>query len=250
MFFEALRVEYIANLICLLACCLPTVTSQAAQPQESALHSAQVALFEHKMRRIVGHFSTSGRTLVASVVDLAYRYELPMAVEYAERDATTRPLNLEFDHESVRAILEDIIRQAPQYRVSFSNNIVDIFAPKAREDTSNLFNKVIKDFSITEMETRRAEFQLFCDLSKVTGSSVCSGSLATGQWEPQRITLRMQNAKVYEVLNAIVAQNGKAIWTVTASPRQVSMQTGGFWYIYPLQRPFQAGVLERLSRVR
>jgi hypothetical protein len=184
------------------------------------------------------------------VVDLAYRYELPMAVEYAERDATTRPLNLEFDHESVRAILEDIIRQAPQYRVSFSNNIVDIFAPKAREDTSNLFNKVIKDFSVTEMETRRAEFQLFCALSKVTGSSVCSGSLATGQWEPQRITLHMQNAKIYEVLNAIVGQNGKAIWTVTASPRQVSMQTGGFWYIYPLQRPFQAGVLERLSRVR
>ena len=60
----------------------------------------------------------------------------------------------------------------------------------------------------------------------------------------------MQNAKVYEVLNAIVAQNGKAIWAVTASPRKLSMQTGGFWYIYPLQQPFQEGVVERLSRMR
>jgi hypothetical protein len=173
-----------------------------------------------------------------------------MAVEYADNDAATRPLNLQFNNASVRAILEDIVRQAPQYQVSFSNSIVDIFAPKAREDTSNLLNQVIKDFSVSEMETREADFQLFCDLSKVTGSSVCSGSLATGQWEPQRISLHMQNAKVYEVLNAIVAQNGKAIWTVTARPRQLSMQTGGFWYIYPLQQPFQEGVLERLSRVR
>ena len=98
MFFEALRVEYIANLICLLACCLPTVTSQAAQPQESALHSAQVALFEHKMRRIVGHFSTSGRIFAANVIDLAYRFALPMAIEYADRDATTRPLDLQFNN--------------------------------------------------------------------------------------------------------------------------------------------------------
>jgi len=213
-------------------------------------HAAQVELFEHRTSRIVEHFSTSGRTLVASVVDLAYSYQLPMAVEYADSDAATRPLHLQFNNKSVRAILEDIVRQAPQYRVSFSNSIVDIYAPRAREDTSNLLNQVIKDFSVSEMETRRAEFQLFCDLSMVTGSSACTGSLAGGQWEPQRITLHLQNAKVYEVLNAIVAQNGKAIWTITASPRKLSMQTGGFWYIYPLQRPFQEGVVERLARVR
>src|ERR1700730_17193794 len=131
-FFEALRVEYIANLICLLACCLPTVTAQAGQPQLGALHFAQVALFEHKTRRIVGHFSTSGRTLVASVVDLAYSYELPMAVEYAERDATTRPLNLEFNNQPIQPTHENIIPQAPQYRDTCPNNIVDIFAPRAR----------------------------------------------------------------------------------------------------------------------
>jgi hypothetical protein len=230
--------------------CLLTVSAQTGQPQESAPHSAQVALFEHKTSRIVEHFSTSGRTLVASVVDLAYRYQLPMAVEYADRDAATRPLNLQFNNQSVRAILEELVRQAPQYRVSFSNSIVDIFAPQAREDTSNLLNQVMKDFSVSEIETREADFQLFCDLSKVTGSSACTGSLAAGQWEPQRITLHLQNAKVYEVLNAIVAQNGKAIWTVTASPRKLSMQTGGFWYIYPLQQPFRESVLERLSGVR
>ena len=56
----------------------------------------------------------------SSVVDLAYTYQLPMALECADRDATTRPLNLQFHNESVRRILEGIIRQSPAFRVSFA----------------------------------------------------------------------------------------------------------------------------------
>jgi hypothetical protein len=244
-------VGYAPKLISVLACWLPIVSAQAVKPQDRRTQSAQVALFEHKTNRVVERFSTSGRTLVASVVDLAYRFQLPMAVEYADRDATTRPLDLQFHNESVRGILEAIVRQAPQYRVSFSEGIVDIFAPKAREDTSNLLNKVIKDFSLAEMETREADFQLFCALAHEVKSQGCGGSLAVGQWEPLRITVHLQNAKVYEVLNAIVAQNGKAIWTVTASPEKLSnLQSGGIWYIYPLQQPFEATVSERLARMQ
>ena len=62
--------------------------------------------------------------------------------------------------------------------------------------------------------------------------------------------MHLQNAKVYEVLNGIVAQNGKAIWTVTASPEKLSnLQSGGIWYIYPLQR-FEATVSERLAKMQ
>jgi hypothetical protein len=53
----------------------------------------------------VARFDTSGRSLVAAVVDLAFRYQLPTAIEYADRDATTRSLNLQFRDESVREIL-------------------------------------------------------------------------------------------------------------------------------------------------
>jgi hypothetical protein len=67
---------------------------------------------------------------------------MPMALEYVDRDATTRPLNLQFHNESVRRILEGIIRQAPEFRISFAEGLVDIFAPQRREDTSNLLNRV------------------------------------------------------------------------------------------------------------
>jgi hypothetical protein len=174
--------------------------------------------------------------LIATLVDLAFTYQLPTAIEYADRDGTTRALNLQFRNESVREILKTTIQQFPEYGVSFSGGIVDVFAPKAREDSSNLLNKVIADFAVTQVDTHEADFQLFCVVSREVGSQACGGSIAIGQWEPLKITLRLRKAKVYEVLNAIVAQNGKAIWTVMVRPEKLSkLQNGGIWYVYPLE---------------
>jgi hypothetical protein len=78
----------------------------------------------------------------------------------------------------------------------------------------------------------------------------CAGSLAIGQWPSVEITLHLQNAKVYEILNAIVAQNGKAVWTLMARPDALSKrQSANLWYVYPLQQPFKSTVLERLARI-
>ena len=168
--------------------------------------------------------------------------------EYADREATTRPLNLDFHNESVRRIFESITGQVPGYSVSFSGGVVDVFAARGREDSSNLLNKVIKDFAVTQVDTHHADFQLFCAVVREVGSQGCTGSIAIGQWGPLKITLHLQNAKAYEVLNAIVAHNRKAIWTVMVRPDNLSrLQVGGIWYIYPLQQPFKASVSERLA---
>lgn len=209
----------------------------------------RVSEFEQKISNLVERFSTSGRTLADSVIELAYKHQVPMAIEYADREATTRPLNLEFHNKSFRGIVEAIVKEDPQYRVSFSNGIVDIFSPMAREDSSNLLNRIMKDFSVTEMETRLADSQLFCALVQSARSGGCTESLAIGQWDPLRITLHMHNARVYEILNAIVAQNGRAIWTVTASKLTSLPQCCGLWYIYPLEQPFKSVVSDRLVRM-
>jgi hypothetical protein len=155
------QIILVAIIFCLFAWLQPMAPAQAVKPPDARPQS-QMSLFDHQIGQVVKRFNTSGKTVVASLVELSYWYQLPTAVEYADRDATTRPLNLEFHNQSVRRIVEAIVRQAPQYRVSFSQGIVDIFSPKARGDASNLLNAAIKDFSVTEMETREADFQLFC----------------------------------------------------------------------------------------
>jgi hypothetical protein len=242
-------VGFIGKLICLSALWLPILSAQSVARHKAKVQSPRVASFEQKTNKLVDRFNTYGRTLVDSVIELAYEYQMPMAIEYAAREATTRPINLEFHNKSLREMVEAIVKEDPQYRVSFSNGIVDIFSPRAREDSSNLLNKVLKDFSVTEMETRKADFQLFCAVVQAAGSGGCAGSLAVGQWEPFRVTLHLQNARTYEILNAIVAQNGSAIWTVTASNLASFPQSSGLWYIYPLQEPFKSVVSDRLVRM-
>ena len=239
----------IEKLICVSALWLPTLSAQSVASPQATVQLPRVASFEQKTNKLVERFNTCGKTLVDSVIELAYDYRVPMAIEYADREATTKPINLEFHNKSLREMVEAIVKQDPQYRVSFSNGVVDIFSPRAREDHSNLLNKVLKDFSVTEMETRQADFQLFCAVAQAAGSQGCGGSLAVGQWEPLRITLHLQNARTYEILNAIVAQNGSAIWTVTASNLASFPQSSGIWYIYPLQEPFKRVVSDRLVRM-
>jgi hypothetical protein len=241
-------VRFFGKLICASALWLPILSAQSVGLTTAKVQLPRVSDFEQKTDTLVERFSTSGRTLVDSVIELAYRYQVPTAIEYADREATTRPLNLTFHSKSFRGIVEAIVKEDPQCRVSFSNGIVDIFSPTAREDRSNLLNKIIKDFSVTEMETRRADSQLFCAVVQAAGSGGCAGSIAVGQWDPLRITLHMYDVRVYEILNAIVAQNGTAIWTVTASNLASFPQCCGLWYIYPLQEPFKRVVSDRLVR--
>jgi len=229
---------------------LPPLSAQSAGPSYPEGAVASASNFEQKINSVIERFSTSGRTLVDSFIELAYKYQVPMAIEYADWEATKRPLNLEFHNKSLREIVEGIVKEDPKYRVSFSSGIVDIFSPMARQDSSNLLNKIMKDFSVTELETRMADYQLFCAVVvQAAGSGGCAGSLAVGQWDPLRITLHMHNARVYEILNAIVAQNGRAIWTVTASNPASVPQCCGLWYIYPLEEPFKSVASDRLVRM-
>jgi hypothetical protein len=237
------------RLFVLFICCLVLGSAQSLIPCPSRAQSVRVSSFEEKLDKRVEHFDASGRTLIASVLDLAYEYDIPVGLESISHDAATRPINFETRGQSVRGILVTIVQKLPDYRVSFLNGMVDIYVPKAREDPSNLLNKVIKDFSATELDTHDAALQLSCALShELEPSNGCGGSVALGQWGALKITVHLQNAKVYEILNAIVAQNGKAIWTVVAPPKKLSrIQFGGLWHIYPLQPPFKDVVLDRLT---
>ena len=66
----------------------------------------------------------------------------------------------------------------------------------------------------------------------------------------QKITLHLRNKRVYEILNAIVAQNGRALWTpIVPSKISSPLITGNYWYIYPLDPSFETSALEGLQRV-
>jgi len=242
--------RYFLLIICFTALSLltPWELAQAAWPCHSQSQGVPKT-FAQRLETRIEEYNTAGRPMVAVVFDIAYRYETPVALEYVDSLSTTRPLNLQFHDESVRNILRALVDQFPNYEIGFSGDIVDIYSPTARSNSSNLLNRVISEFNVTNMDTSRADMELVCALNRESGSNgVCGGSIATGQWGTDKITLRMRNVKVYEILNAIVSQNGKVVWTVIVPAEKVSrFQTGGLWHIYPLAPPFKGALLRKLN---
>jgi hypothetical protein len=239
------------SLVILCGVCLTIPLGKPFKHSSSPTQTDQKSSVERKLDTEVEQFDTSGRTILASVIELAYEYQLPTAVEYIDGDFATRPISMEFRHEPLRRILEAIIQKVPEYRLTFSGGIVDIYVPKARDDSSNFLNKFIKNFVVTQVDTQSADMDLVCALAKeLVPPSGCFGSFAPGQWGPLKITVHMQNSRVYEILNAIVAENGKAIWIVTVSPDRLSKTPLiNPWHIYPLEGSFKETVLDKLTSV-
>jgi hypothetical protein len=206
--------------------------------------------FASKLDTRVAEFDGSGRSLVAVALDLSYAYHVPLALQYVDRSSTTQPITMHVRNDTLREIFVGIISQFPDYRVSFSEGLVEIYSPSARADSSNLLNTTIRKFTVARRDASHAEMELYCAMVRETrAGDVCGGS--TTSWGAKNITLDMENAKVYRILNAIVSQSGDAVWIVTVPPGKLSelASVGRLWHIYPLEEPFRAAALDALAEL-
>jgi hypothetical protein len=203
--------------------------------------------FSEKLQARVPQFVGCDCSMAELAVQMAYRYKLPIAIEHLDRNALRKSLHLKVKDQSVRQVIASIVGSLPEYRVDFSQGLVDIYSPAARSDASNPFNMVIRRYDVEGLDTHFADVELLCAMGRQTNPhSGCGGSVAPGQWGDLKITLHLENKRVYEVINAIVAQNGRAIWAPIPAPKMSSpLMTTNFWYIYPLDPPFQRAVLDR-----
>ena len=207
--------------------------------------------FEEKLKAGIPEFDAGRRPMADAVLALAYRYRLPLAVEHVTRDAVQKPLDLHIRRTSVRDIIAALAASVPGYRVELSHGLVDLYFPDARLEPLNPLNLVVGEYRVSGVDTHMADAMLLCGLGRQLDptSGGCGGSIAGGQWGPLKITLEMRNAKVYEILDAIVAQNGQAVWTPIKLPKVPELwghSLSNFWYIYPLDPPFEAVAAERL----
>lgn len=203
--------------------------------------------FSEKIQGKVPKFDACGCSMAELAVHMAHRYKLPMAIEHLDQNALRKPLHLRMNDQTVRQVISSTVGSVPGYQVDFSQGLVDIYSTAARSDASNPFNMMIRKYDVEGLDTHFADTQLLCAIGQqINPNSAWGGSVASGQWGSLKITLHLENKRVYEILNAIVAQNGRAIWTPLAQRLGPSRTMTNFWYIYPLDPPSQSAVLERI----
>jgi hypothetical protein len=172
-----------------------------------------------------------------------------MSLEWATRDAVRRPLTFHLQGRSLRVLIHHIVQAVPGYSVGFSEDLVDVYYADARQDTLNPFNVTIGRYDVANVDVDSAGAELLCALGRQLDphSQGCGESGAPGQWGGQKITLHLRSMKVYEILNAIVAQNGRAVWTPIANFGRLGPTPTKFWYIYALDGPFESVALQHLE---
>ena len=242
-----MRIRGTALLSAVWSCAVCTALSLTAtgggtggHPQSDPRHSLSVS---QRLNTRVELFDTAGQTFAQALLGLAYEYKLPMGVEYWSKESTHVPLKLQLRNRSVQEILETLATEQPGYRVSFPGGVVQVYASRGRSDPSNLLNTIIPRFRIMGEDPAAASAQAFEALVHVVspGTSVIE-STAVGS--PLRVSLDLRNARVYEILNAIVAQDGAAVWVVRVPPDKLSVLKGDLWYLYPLDAAFKEVVLQ------
>lgn len=196
----------------------------------------------------ISSFDSNGKPMMDLVVGLAYRYKIPMALEYVDHRAAAKPIKLRLHQQTVFAVLAKVVGDVPGFKISVTNGLVQVYSPGSRSDPANLLNRVIRSYNVSGVDTEQASAELSCTLARELNPRVmCFSSIVPGQWGKRKITLRARDLKVYQILNEITAQNGEAIWTVLVPPGGLSIPGHDLWYIYPLTPQTEATVANRLD---
>jgi hypothetical protein len=185
----------------------------------------------------VKNFILDRKPVIEGLFDLAYEYRLPLGIEYIDADLLRRPFKVELGNVSVRVAIESLVKHLPEYRVSFSDGLVDLYSPRARRNRSNILNMTMAHFQVSRVDALEASHRLWGEVFvRLHPGQGFAGHVPYGALAPSdpRVTLNLENRKVYEILNAIVAADGEAMWLVQHPPRGLSYFEGNLWYVYNL----------------
>ena len=189
--------------------------------------------FDQRLESRVALFETNGRPFVRVVLDLASEFRLPLSLEYLDRNAVRRPLSLRLANATVRQILTKLVAQLPEYQLSVSPGVLDFYSPQARADKSNPLNAVIDDFS--ETGTLRMEsLAIYQAMMSKAGKPCCQAGDVLESGDARPVALHFRDKKVYELLNQLVAKDGKSLWVCTTAPGRSPEPGVKPWEVYEL----------------
>jgi hypothetical protein len=144
------------------------------------------------------------------------------------------PITLKLSNKSVQEILETLVAQLPQCKVRVSSGVVEIYSPKARADASNLLNTVVNHFESSGQSPRMTSWAIHAAvMSERHQMSGLAGSVMEPGHEP-KITLNLKDRRVYEILDALVAQDGESLWVSVVPPQMLSEPGPKLWEVYHL----------------
>jgi hypothetical protein len=218
---------------------------QASRTPARAPHPDASPDLDTKLGTTVHDYRMSPVNFVEALTHLASDFEIPMGIEWVDTPAARSRLNFSWQHATVREAIRAIVKSQPGYQMEVKLGIVHIYPSKLIRDRQNILKIKIRDFEVHDEFADVASRKLH-ELVKLIvyrpkpqrGPGGIAGSGAATLDTP-RISLRLQNATVEDVLDALVAASGRKIWIVTLPDDATLTATGyrrtrSLWSKFPI----------------
>jgi hypothetical protein len=204
--------------------------------------------FGEKLSGHIRSYDIEGRSLAECLLDLAYRYKLPLGIEYINQQVVADRSTLKFSSQTLREVISSMVARVPGYRVDFSGGLVDVYSTAGRRDASNTLNIIIPDFSVREVDLGFANFKVAEALQRTASpDAMFAGDFIGAKFGRGKITLHLQGKRVYEILNAVIAEDGGGVWLAVVPPAGLRARGPHVWRVYALDAPLRSVALDQVK---
>ncbi|MGA8762457.1 MAG: hypothetical protein WB562_06165 [Candidatus Sulfotelmatobacter sp.] len=194
------------------------VSSQLAVAALFAFCTTESDELSSQLATPVHDYNLTANSLLEGLTLVASEFRVPIGIEWVNTGAPKVEFNLHLKEATVGEIIETVARTQPGYDVRVGKGAVHVYSTEIPREQDFLLIRIgsfMASDEVVEVAERRLRevVKLTTVLSKgVTGGT--GGSLATNVGDP-KINVRVANATVEDVLDALAAASPKKIWIVT-----------------------------------
>jgi len=191
--------------ILLFSLCHARTTREPQRPDAQTLSA--------KLNRRVSNYKLVGTAFLGALIRVSSDFEIPMGVTWVDTEAARKPVDLSWRSASIREVIEAVTRTQPGYSFHVHNGVAHIAVSIPRDQ--NFLAIRLQQFNVQNQPVELAYFKLrTLLLTPEHGKRQVS---VAGPGDSQ-VTVRLDNATVEEVLDALCLSSNRKIWIVTFSP--------------------------------
>jgi hypothetical protein len=165
-------------------------------------------------------YTSAPNDVINALLAVARRYRLPLGIEFIETGAV-KAEGRSWNNVTVLTIVRDIVNTWPGYTMEISRGVVHIFPESLRNDRADVLNEHIGPFEVTDnyppsiaaaVLPERLHALMVRPVADKPRAAMAGSILMSGN--EFKVTFRMDNPTVREILDRLVQSESRNIWIV------------------------------------
>jgi hypothetical protein len=150
---------------------------------------------------------------VEALVRTTSDFQIPMGIAWINSPEENQKLPFAWKDATVQEIIQSIVRSEPGYEVQFANRVIRVFPVGIIPHAQNFLDLKFKEFDVVNSNVELALLKVHGLISPVKRVGFSVG----GEPNEPKITLKLKDSTVADILDAMVQASPRQIWMVTFS---------------------------------